>query len=56
MDLLQLLYISKKSYVKKKEKVETALKYVYKLLQIDEPNAPSIRNIALPVRAKIITS
>lgn len=38
MDLLQLLYISKKSYVKKKEKVETALKYVYKLLQIDEPN------------------
>lgn len=38
MDLLQLLQISKKSYVKKKEKVETALKYVYKLLQIDEPN------------------
>lgn len=39
MDLLQLLQISKKSYVKKKkEKVETALKYVYKSLQIDEPN------------------
>lgn len=33
-----VLDFKKISYVKKKEKVETALKYVYKLLQIDEPN------------------